>query len=179
MRLVIAGMLVAGTVHAEPRDAVCKLPESYPACRVTLLFDVGARGAPVGFTPAEGSSPASSTLELGFMVNFAPAHSVVFSGGWVFDADHPAAILRPRYRYWPHRYLAVEGSTGVLIKRRDNPDVPGAGWMFEAAVTLADVVGVTATVEHYPGHDTYFLYGVRFGFGALIGPSLLCPGCRF
>ena len=175
--VVLAVMLTAGHAHAEAEEGLCALPKAYPACRVNLLFDVGIRTKPIGKTPGEGSSPLSSTLELGFMINFAPATSIAISGGWSFDADYPAGLFRPRYRYWPHRYLALEASAGVLIKRGDELGVPGAGALFELAVTLSDIVGVTATLERW-GDTTLAMFGVRFGFGALVGPAVLCPNCH-
>ena len=176
---LLAGIAAGAPARAEARDPICLVPQAFPVCRVSLVLDWGIRGRPAGAAPREGTSPYSQTLEPGFLINFAPRSSLGLSGGWIFDADYPAGVVRGRYRFWPFRLLALEGSGGVLIKRGDAPGVPGAGSIAEAAVTFADVVGVTATVEHYPGAETLGIVGVRFGFGLLAGPAYLCgPGCH-
>ena len=174
---LLAGAATAGPGYAQETRPVCLLGFAYPRCRTIPVLDVTVRASP-GFEPAGHSSPLSTTLELGWIVNLTPRHSAGVVGGFLFDADFPAGLVRARYRYWPHWFWPLELSAGVLIDRGGRTDVAGAGLIVEAATSFADIVALTAALEHRPrdGDDsTLALFGVRFGLQTLAVPSYLLP----
>lgn len=158
-------------VAADRPQTLCFGAHPLPRCRAFTLTEFGySRRMNDSHRERTGSYHYYFTAQVGAMVNRGSRSALggtIFFGG---EDDGSRWGLRPRYRRWLTKTMAVDLAPGIVFagsNDRFEPRYPG--FSGEAGLAVQDLLALTAEFEVIPSHThgtrTEWFAGVRGGSG--------------
>jgi hypothetical protein len=147
---------------------VCLIGESYPGCRIVPILDITVRTAVERPAPRTGQDDESGVFEVGMILNVSDRHGLGASIGLLGGDDYAGKVVRARYRFWLHRYIALEATIGQLYGHDDTPvTVDDRGTVAGLTLLGGDILGVIVEVQDDGGERSTHV-GVRVGLPTVL-----------